>query len=68
MKPGDKVCYIPTQENGIIKNTNMLSIGMVHVVYNCSGNWEEYFNYTAELTELKYLEMGWVTEKQYETS
>jgi hypothetical protein len=64
MKIGDKVCYIPTGENGIVKSIHMISLGMVHVVYYCNNDWDNYFNYTAALTEMAYLKEGWILEPQ----
>ena len=31
----------------------------VFVVYNCNGDWEHYYNYTGEKTNIGYLTKGW---------
>lgn len=66
MNPGDKVCYIPTQENGIVKSTHMQSIGIVHVAYNCTE--ENYRERMAQITETTYLREGWISESDYKNS
>lgn len=67
MQVGDKVHYIPFKdcdssqiENGIIKSIHQVSVGFVHVVYKCANDWENYRDFTAALTEVKYLKEGWV--------
>ncbi len=62
-KKGDRVFYNPkfgAKENGIVK-----SVSETHafVVYKCSGNWEDYQNYTGVNTSLAELKSGWVDEK-----
>lgn len=73
LKVGDKVCYQPEHylennkfENGIIKeipgfafDANHSYYNSVRVVYNCRGNWDNYENYTAALTNLRDLKLGW---------
>ena len=59
--PGDAVCFISKHggfENGIVKSYGHL-IGTVFVVYNCSGDWHNYENYTAALTPEDSLVSGW---------
>ena len=58
-KKGQKVTYVTEyeKEKGIIKNIN--EKGNVFVVYNCNNNLDNYENYTAELTSIKNLELGW---------
>ncbi len=66
LKIGTKVHYIPFEgcdpsqyENGVIKShTDDLS--HVFVVYHCSGEWENYQNYTAARTRIDQLRPGWV--------
>jgi hypothetical protein len=62
---GAKVHYQPEYygedkwENGVVKE--LRAYDGVWVVYNCSGNWENYANYTAAKTHLKDLGLGWRT-------
>ena len=75
IKAGDKVHYIPDHkwsikdgkfyeqddkfENGIIKEIPENYSGCVRVVFHCAGEWENYMNYTSQLTPLKNLRLGW---------
>lgn len=56
---GDKVTYVTKnkKEHGIVKK---IYLSNVFVVYHCGDNWENYTNYTAALTDKKYLVKGWV--------
>lgn len=61
---GQKVHYHPLKddfvqrsENGIVKR---VSGNSVWVVYYCNDDWENYQNYTGQLTPLEYLKEGWV--------
>lgn len=62
LRVGDQVHYQPDHypkdawENGVVKEIRGKS---VFVVYNCDGNWDNYENYTAALTYLKDLKLGW---------
>lgn len=62
---GDKVHYIrdnadiSTAENGMVKNFGS-EPGKYFVVYNCGGEWENYQNYTAALTDKRNLRKGWI--------
>jgi hypothetical protein len=60
LKVGDKVHYQPDytdkQENGIVKE---IRGSYIFVVYHCDENWEEYQKYTAALTGIKHLKLGW---------
>lgn len=61
MKKGDKVRYSPgygREEKGIIKNTTD-NPSYFFVVYNCSGNWDNYENYTGVRTFIGDLKEGW---------
>jgi len=31
----------------------------VRVVFNCAGEWDNFMNYTSQLTPIERLEMGW---------
>lgn len=60
LKPGDYVSYIKSngaRENGRIKSVNG---DRAYVVYNCSGEWERFEEYTAASTEITRLSHGWV--------
>lgn len=67
MKVGDKVNYYcgrgTKDQNGIIKTLSSFS-DRVFVVYNCNNDWDNYQNYTAELTYKTDLMSGWKGEIQ----
>jgi hypothetical protein len=71
MKPGDRVHYIPPEGgqplNGIVKSIHPKRKYLVWVVYNCAGEWKDYWKYTGELTEAQYLKPGWVSPIEPET-
>lgn len=56
---GEKVTYITPYEksHGIIKS---IRDGSIFVVYNCNGDWDNYFDYTAANTPIKMLVKEWV--------
>lgn len=61
---GNKVSYLPPHkkdkifaEHGIVKSVTESG---VFVVYHCAGEWENYENYTAALTNPKDLFHGWI--------
>lgn len=65
-KVGDKVCYLPDHyrtegrwENGIIKEIPTHTNKEVRVVFNCAGEWDNFMNYTSQLTPVKDLHKGW---------
>lgn len=67
LKPGTKVHYLPKAregkddpENGIIKSIPKDNQGAVFVVYHCNNDWDNYKDYTANLTKLTDLKIGWV--------
>jgi hypothetical protein len=62
MKVGDKVTYISAGklEHGIVKRLS--DSEHVFVVYNCAGEWERYFDYTAARTRIANLVPGWIDE------
>jgi hypothetical protein len=55
---GQKVTYDFgfAKENGIVK---YVSDGMVFVVYQCNGDWDNYQKYTGESTNPENLIEGW---------
>lgn len=64
LKVGDKVHYIPFEgsneyENGIVKEIPEWSKNSVRVVYHCNGDWNNYKNYTSQLTNIENLYSGW---------
>jgi len=64
LKVGQKVHYTNLAnkvkiENGIIKSIPEHTTESVFVVYNCRGEWKDYKNYTAALTNLRDLKDGW---------
>ena len=65
LKVGDKVYYQPAHfnfdefENGIVKEIPDFTDDAVRVVYNCAGDWERFEEYTAALTNIEDLKLGW---------
>ncbi len=73
LKIGDKVHYQPKHyaetewENGMVKEipdfatdkTSQVGYNCVRVVYNCSGEWKNFKNYTSALTNLRDLKLEW---------
>jgi len=66
LKIGDKVCYQPEHyksegkwENGMVKEIPDHTNKSIRVVYNCAGDWDDFKNYTSELTSLTDLTLGW---------
>lgn len=60
---GDKVHYISPNgkiENGIVKDLDCDPL-TVRVVYYCNLEWDNYMNYTSQLTYLANLHLGWNT-------
>lgn len=64
-KRGDRVHYQPSHfaptefENGVVKSLPPNNPNHVFVVYNCGGNWHRYLDYTAALTHVDDLHLGW---------
>jgi len=60
---GSRVNYTPYEGaapyNGIVKRHSD-DIDKVFVVYHCGGDWENYKDYTAALSPVSNLELGWV--------
>lgn len=73
MKPGDKVTYVASYmkdtpklwEHGIVKRETPDGQGYF-VVYNCAGNWDKYWHYTAASTNKRDLKEGWLDKEAYE--
>jgi hypothetical protein len=63
LKVGDKVHYQPsyseTWQNGRVKEIPEENFNSVRVVYNCAGEWENFMDYTSQLTAAKDLFLGW---------
>jgi hypothetical protein len=59
---GDKVCYIPKLENGIVKSIHENG-HILYVVYKCGEDWENYMSYTGESTNIEDLRAGWITDR-----
>lgn len=69
LKVGDKVHYQPSYylaedkwQNGIVKEIPEFTISSVRVVFHCDGDWDNYDDYTSQLTDVKDLNMGWREE------
>lgn len=56
---GEKVTFHcnGTKSKGIVKAISDQK--NVFVVYSCNGDWEHYYNYTGEKTDIGYLTKGW---------
>lgn len=66
IKVGDKVCYIPQHyresgrwENGIVKEIPGHTNREIRVVFNCAGEWDNFMDYTSQLTPIRDLYKGW---------
>lgn len=66
IKIGDKVHYIPFEgcdellyENGMVKEIPDHTNNSIRVVYNCAGEWDNFMNYTSQLTNINQLRDGW---------
>jgi hypothetical protein len=66
-KVGDKVHYIPFEgcdesqyENGVVKEILDHCPIAVRVVYHCAEEWDNYMNYTSQLTPIGKLRLGWI--------
>lgn len=67
-KPGDRVHYVPTKENGIIKSLEPKNVNgklldkkpRVDVVYHCNNNWKQYNLYPGISTRVENLKKGWI--------
>jgi hypothetical protein len=60
---GLKVTYIPFEgkkEYGIIKTIPNNNLTHIFVVFNCNGNWDNYQNYTGQLTPVQKLVLNWI--------
>lgn len=60
---GSKVTFISQgtskrKEKGRVKSFSDEK-DKVFVVYKCNDDWENYKNYTGEITSLNFLELGW---------
>jgi len=63
---GDPVHVITPQgrkQNGIIKGFHNLNKEFAFVVYSCDNNWDNYKDYTGQLTDVKALKPGWALEQ-----
>ena len=62
-KVGEDVHY---SKNEIIQNGRIKEIDYgqetAFVVYHCNDDWDNYRNYTAALTNLSNLKLGWIYE------
>ena len=58
-KIGEKVTFHcnGTKSKGIVKAISDQK--NVFVVYRCNGDWEHYYNYTGERSDIGYLTKGW---------
>jgi len=62
---GDKVHYQPAHygtkkwENGMVKEVPEHTNTALRVVYNCTGDWDNFKDYTSALTNIKDLKLGW---------
>lgn len=65
IKIGDKVSYQPEHlgddkyQNGMVKEIPNHTNTAIRVVYNCNGDWDNFKNYTSQLTNIKDLKLNW---------
>lgn len=66
LRVGDKVAYFPFEgcdealvENGRVKEVPEESLTHARVVFHCAGEWENFMNYTSQLTPVERLRRGW---------
>ena len=66
LKIGDRVHYIPFEgcdpsqyENGVVKEIPEHTNTAIRVVYHCGGEWDNFMNYTSQLTNINQLKLGW---------
>jgi hypothetical protein len=67
IKAGDKVHYKTKHgewQNGIVKTIPSHPFIEVFVVYNCAGEWDYYYQYTAQSTRLTDLHKGWLFNRK----
>lgn len=62
MTEGAKVTYIRNgcKDHGIIKSFPDSRPCHAYVVFNCADDWDNYLDYTAQHTPIKYLKPGWL--------
>lgn len=67
-KVGDKVQYKPFPEctevqilNGIVKELPLHTDKEIRVVFYCNDDWNNFMDYTSQLTPIDHLEFGWKT-------
>lgn len=56
LNPGDRVTFLMTNENGIVKS---IADDGVFVVFNCDNDWDNYMDYTASFCLIGTLKKGW---------
>jgi hypothetical protein len=73
LQVGDKVHYIPFEgcdesqyENGVVKEILDHCPIAVRVVYHCAEEWDNYMNYTSQLTPIGKLRLGWIEPLNHE--
>jgi hypothetical protein len=66
IKIGDRVSYRPFKgcdpsliENGMVKEIPDHTNDSIRVVFNCAGEWNNFADYTSQLTSIDQLEIGW---------
>ena len=65
LKIGDKVHFQPDHyhdheyENGMVKEIPHATNKSVRVVYKCDSDWDNFRNYTSELSHANTLKHGW---------
>lgn len=59
---GQRVTYTDSDNKyhrGIVKCVSGITKSIIHVVYNCNNDWNNYSCYTAAATHIENLENGW---------
>ncbi len=66
LKIGDKVHYLPFEgcdeslyQNGMVKEIPDHTNNEIRVVFHCGGEWDNFMNYTSQLTPINKLQLGW---------
>lgn len=64
LEVGDKVTYIDSyskkREFGRVKSFSNVETPTAFVVFQCNEDWDNYQNYTGQITDIKDLYQGWI--------
>ena len=74
VRVGDKVHYQPSHypeskwENGMVKEIPEYDNHSLRVVFHCAGDWDNFKNYTGQLTSIDHLKPGWKHGEEEDSS